>query len=64
LRSHLGENWLSAVIRLKAAPVWQKFYQSKGVAELDLTIWIPAMLLLGLLALGSMFAFVFACDRV
>jgi len=31
---------------------------------MDLTIWIPAMILLGLAALGLMFAFVLACDKV
>lgn len=31
---------------------------------MDLTIWIPALVLLGLLALGLMFAFVYACDKV
>jgi hypothetical protein len=30
----------------------------------ELTIWIPAMIGLGLLALALMFAFVFACDKV
>jgi hypothetical protein len=29
-----------------------------------LTVWLPAMFLLGLAALGLMFAFVAACDRV
>jgi hypothetical protein len=31
---------------------------------MDLTIWIPAMLLLGLAGLALMFAFVVACDKV
>jgi hypothetical protein len=31
---------------------------------MDLTLWIPALVLLGLAALGLMFAFVAACDRV
>jgi hypothetical protein len=31
---------------------------------MDLTIWLPAMLVLGLAGLGLMFAFVAACDRV
>ena len=30
----------------------------------DLTVWLPAMFLLGLAALGLMFAFIAACDRV
>jgi len=30
----------------------------------DLTIWLPAMLLLGLAVMGLMFAFVVACDKV
>jgi hypothetical protein len=30
----------------------------------ELTIWIPAMIGLGLLALALMFAFVLACDKV
>ena len=31
---------------------------------MNLTIWIPAMILLGLLTMGLMFAFVKACDKV
>jgi hypothetical protein len=31
---------------------------------MDLTIWIPAMLLLGLVTKGLMFAFVAACEKV
>jgi hypothetical protein len=31
---------------------------------MDLTIWLPAMLLLGLAAVGLMFLFVEACDKV
>jgi hypothetical protein len=31
---------------------------------MDLSIWLPAMFLLGLIALGLMFAFVVACERV
>jgi hypothetical protein len=31
---------------------------------MDLTIWLPAMLVLGLAALGLMFLFVEACDKV
>jgi hypothetical protein len=30
----------------------------------DLTIWIPALIGLGLVALGLMFAFIYACDKV
>ncbi len=30
----------------------------------DLTIWLPAMFLLGLAAMGLMFAFVAGCDKV
>jgi hypothetical protein len=30
----------------------------------ELTIWIPALILLGLVTLGLMFAFVLACDKV
>jgi hypothetical protein len=30
----------------------------------ELAIWLPAMLLLGLAAVGLMFLFVEACDRV
>lgn len=36
----------------------------KKEALVDLTIWLPAMLGLGLSALGLMFAFVRFCDRV
>lgn len=31
---------------------------------MDLTIWIPAMAVLALAAMGLMFAFVVACERV
>jgi len=31
---------------------------------MDLTIWLPAMLILGLVAVGLMFLFVEACDKV
>jgi hypothetical protein len=31
---------------------------------MNLAIWIPAMLILGLVTLGLMFAFLFACERV
>jgi hypothetical protein len=30
----------------------------------NLTIWIPAMIGLGLAAIALMFAFVYACDKV
>jgi hypothetical protein len=30
----------------------------------QLTFWIPAMIILGLVALGLMFAFVYGCDKV
>jgi hypothetical protein len=31
---------------------------------MDLGIWLPALFLLGLLTLGVLFAFVYACERV
>jgi hypothetical protein len=31
---------------------------------MDLTVWLPAMALLGLAALGLVFLFVEACDKV
>ncbi len=31
---------------------------------MNLAIWIPSMILLGLAAIGLMFAFVKACDKV
>jgi hypothetical protein len=31
---------------------------------MNLILWIPAMILLGLATLGLMFAFISACDRV
>lgn len=30
----------------------------------DLSVWLPAMFLLGLATMGLMFAFVAACDKV
>jgi hypothetical protein len=31
---------------------------------LDLTVWLPAMFVLGLAVMGLMFAFVIACEKV
>ena len=31
---------------------------------MDLTVWIPAMVLLGLVTMGLFFAFLVACERV
>jgi hypothetical protein len=31
---------------------------------MDLTVWLPAMLILGVLAVGLMFLFVELCERV
>ena len=31
---------------------------------MNLAIWLPSLLLLGLAAIGSLFAFVAACERV
>ncbi len=31
---------------------------------MDMTLWLPALLLLGLAVLGLMIAFVVACDRI
>ena len=31
---------------------------------MDLTLWIPVLVLLGLLVLGLVFAFVAGCDKV
>lgn len=31
---------------------------------MDLGIWVPLTIILGLVALGLMFAFVVACDKV
>ena len=31
---------------------------------MDLTIWLPSLFILGVAAMGLMFAFVAACDRV
>ena len=33
-------------------------------APLNLTLWLPALFLLGLSVLGLMFAFVAACDKI
>ena len=30
----------------------------------NLTVWIPAMILLGLATLGLLFAFIEGCDRI
>jgi hypothetical protein len=31
---------------------------------MDLTIWLPALFILGLATLGLMFAFVAACEKI
>ena len=31
---------------------------------MNLYVWLPALLLLGLATIGLMFAFVYACDKV
>jgi len=31
---------------------------------MDLAIWLPGLLVLGLVGLGLMFAFISACDKV
>jgi hypothetical protein len=31
---------------------------------MDVTVWLPALFLLGLCAMALMFAFVVACDRI
>jgi hypothetical protein len=31
---------------------------------MELTVWLPALFLLGLIGMGLMFAFVTGCDRV
>lgn len=31
---------------------------------MDMTFWVPTMIVLGLVTMGLMFAFVMACDKV
>jgi len=31
---------------------------------MNLMIWLPALLILGLVGMGLMFAFIFGCERV
>jgi hypothetical protein len=40
--------------------------RSKGgrMEPFNLSVWLPAMFLLGLVTMGLMFAFVAACDKV
>lgn len=40
------------------------FSLTQEIDTVDLSIWIPTMVLLGLVTLGLMFAFVVACDKV
>jgi hypothetical protein len=35
-----------------------------GACTMDLTFWIPALMVLGLITMGLMFAFLAACERV
>lgn len=49
---------------MKVAHCFVENQSEIGAVALDLTIWIPAMVLLGLFVMGLMFAFVFACDKV
>ena len=39
-------------------------FEGDGDRIMNLVIWIPALLVLGLAGLGLMFAFVFGCDKV
>jgi len=41
----------------------QSSFRAEEIA-VDLTIWVPVTVLLGLGALGLMFAFLEACDKV
>lgn len=34
------------------------------MTEFNLAVWLPALLLLGLVGMGLMFAFIAACDKV
>jgi hypothetical protein len=34
------------------------------ISTMDLTVWLPALFLLGLAGMGLMFAFVIGCERV
>lgn len=35
-----------------------------GEEAMDVTVWLPALFLLGLIGMGLMFAFVAGCNRV
>jgi hypothetical protein len=42
----------------------RNYFSPHGETALSLLIWIPVLVVLGVCALGLMFGFVFACDKV
>jgi hypothetical protein len=51
------------MILAKRGPPSSRNDYAKGI-PVNLILWLPAMVVLGLATLGLMFAFVFACDKV
>ena len=41
-----------------------RYAPGRGNIAMDLTLWIPAMLLLGLVTMGLFFAFLAVCEHV
>jgi hypothetical protein len=39
-------------------------FSAEGTTDMDLTIWLPAMFLLGMATFAALFACVPACDKV
>lgn len=57
---HGADNELSLVTNVASAPRSRR----EGARPMDLTVWLPAMFLLGLAAFAFLFACVPACDKV
>jgi hypothetical protein len=38
--------------------------ESRSESKMDLTIWLPAMFILGLGVMGLCYAFLFACENI
>ena len=63
----------SSITSCQFAPCGERFLPARPLLgsrpspegkKMNLVVWIPALVLLGLATLGLMFAFVIACDKV
>ena len=42
----------------------EKITKRLGRAHMDLTVWLPAMFLLGLVSMGLCYVFIGACEKI